>query len=99
MGLNRLPSGRFARNPEQARNAAREQLKIILANEEALMSIRGGCEKFMKARELDEQLRIGEYFTWQYDAIDKIYESTMRALGYESISTHVDRKRKSLRYG
>jgi hypothetical protein len=99
MPLDRLTS-RFEKSVTQANNTARVQLDMILANEKALLSVRGGDKKLQAAKDFRARLLEGESFTEaQYSYIDAIYEAMWRGAGMESINTHVDRKRKSLRYG
>ena len=92
MGVDRLTS-RFERSITQANNTARIQLDFVLANKEALLELRGGEKKHFDAMELDVRLRSGDPFLpWQYKKAEELYEDTMKALGFDSINTHRDRK-------
>jgi hypothetical protein len=98
MSVDRTPSDKFERSETQARNTARGQLEIILANPKALLSLRGGTKKLSDARDLDKRMKSGEPFSpGQYSYVDGLYEATMKGLGLPSVDNHRDR-RSTLRH-
>ena len=99
-GVDRITGGRFERSGVIAQGTARTQIDMILANEEALLSVRGGTKKLQAAKDFDRMLTNGESLTpGQYSYIDAIYEAMWRGAGHESVKTHIDKKRKGLRFG
>lgn len=99
MPVDRLTS-RFERSRTQARNSARAQLDLILANEPVLLALRGGRKRLEAAKDISALMEQGEALSpGQYSYIDSIYEAMWRSAGFESVSTHIDKKRKALRFG
>jgi hypothetical protein len=99
MTVNRRPSDRFQKESKQkADTSARGQLDLILSNQSALLSLRGGDKSLRDALEYDRRLRTGQPLTWEYQAIENIYEKTWKALGYGSVDAHHDRPRANLRH-
>lgn len=92
--------GEFFRNPDQARNTATEQLRIILANTKYLARRRDGKKLIDAAVSMKRQLDDGQTLTpKQMSYIDGIYEKVMAAAGHEAVPLHVDKKRKGLKFG
>lgn len=99
MSVDRRPGDRFERSITQATESARWNLKIILANKKALLALRGGEKRYRDAEDLYRQLERGEMLTpKQFAYIDGIYESMWRGAGMDSVRTHHDRPRATLRH-
>lgn len=90
----------FQHNHEQAQRSAREQLKFIIENKDDLRRVREGGRMLEAAESFTNKIRSGGRLTpAQMSYIDGMYEKIFKAAGYESVSVHVDKKPKGLRYG
>lgn len=98
MPLDRLID-RFERNTQQAQRSAKEQLKIILSNAAHLLKVRNGQKKLSDAREFQAIVeRGGTLSPGQLSYIDGIYEATMKGAGFDSVNSHHDKPRGTLRF-
>lgn len=97
MALTRVNDCRFVNDKEQAQRSAREQLKIIMANKEKLLSVRNGQRHLLAAIQFSETKE--EFTPNQLAYIENIYEKIWKGAGFESVDRHIDKKKKGLRYG
>jgi len=95
MPVDRITS-KFEKNHAQAQRSAREQLKFILANKRALLSVKNGARKYDVALQLSTWL--DKFTETEMSRIDALYESTMKGMGFESVGTHHDKPRANLRH-
>jgi hypothetical protein len=98
VSVDRLTSGRFEKSHTGARLTAKGQLEFILANSDALLTMRNGAKLLKDAGELSRKIEREELTPNQYNYIDGILESTWKALGFPSVDRHKDRK-FNLRHG
>lgn len=90
--LQRISDSRFISDKEQAQRSAREQLKIIVANADKLLMLRGG--KKLSDIAFDFYKQKENFTNKQLSFIDSIYERTMEAAGFESFAaTYKPRRR------
>lgn len=98
MALDRINTGRYSSDKNQAQTSARAQLKIIMANKEKLLRVKNG-KKFLTVAVSFDGCK--EDFTpKQLSYIDTIYEKVMEGAGFESFkATYKPNKKTLLRYG
>lgn len=82
----------------RAQRTAREQLKFILANMQALRLACGESSSQEKAAR-SFIVSVKQFTPAQLSYIDGIYEKTMKGLGLPSASVHHDQRTRGLRYG
>jgi hypothetical protein len=94
-------SAEYQQEVDRAMASAREQLRIILANEKYLLRVRNGAKKLADARDFSERLAKGEELTPNgLSYIDGLYEKMFEGSGLPAAKLHIDKKRSTnLRYG
>jgi hypothetical protein len=98
--MDRKPADRFSSDKEQADASLKSQLDFILANVDHLRTLNRGKKMEQAARSFKILLAEGENLTpGQRSYCEGIYETVMRAAGLEGVDRHVDKKRRSLKFG
>jgi hypothetical protein len=96
MALDRVTDCRFMNDAREAENSSREMLKIILANKSAFDNIKKGREFYSAAFDMSKEP--GDLTPGQRSYVESIYERMWQGKNYESVPTHIDKKRKGLRF-
>ena len=100
MPLDRKRADRFESDRRVADSTIKLQLQFILANLHHLRKVDKNGRMERAATEFDEALEKGEELTpGQRSYVDGIYEATMSGASLPSISVHVDKKRRGLKFG
>jgi hypothetical protein len=98
--MNGLPKDRFSSDRRQADSSIRSMLDLIMANIEHLRKVYRGGRMERAATSMLYLVRQGEELTpGQRRYVEGIWESVMQSAGFESVPLHVDKKRKSVRFG
>ncbi len=91
---------RFSSDRGEADRSLKIWLEHSLANIPHLLKLRRGARHVTALHSFEAMIRAGEEFTpGQKGYLEKIYELTFEGAGFESCKTHIDRKRKGLRFG
>lgn len=89
----------FEHGQELAQRSAKENLKIIMANLSALDSFKNGSYYKQKAREYNKLVSNGSKLEpEELSHVERIYEKIWEGLGEDACKTHIDKKRKGLRF-
>jgi len=89
----------YSNDTDRARNTAKIQIEFALDNLETLLIIDKKKTKLKALVSFIKMLINHEPFTKnQLSHIDGIYETVMKGYGLPSISLHIDKKRKGIRY-
>ena len=84
----------------QAESSIKVKLTFAANNMNALRRVPNGERHCEAAISLLNQFRAGESLSpAQRNYADALYEKTMRGFELESVTTHVDKKRKGLKFG
>jgi hypothetical protein len=91
---------RFSSDRASANNSIRLQLQFVIDNIDHLEMVDRRKSKVPLANRLFAKLLDGEdLLDWERTAIDDLYECTMKGYDLPSVSKHIDKKRKRLRFG
>lgn len=100
MSVDRRPRDRFESDRRVADGSIRIQLDVVLANLHHLRKVdkRGRMEQ--AAHDFDAALKRGDELTpAQRNYVDGIYEKTMSGAMLPSVTRHIDKKRRGLKFG
>ena len=100
MSVDRRPADRFSSNKRQAHRTALHLAEFILSNLQHLAKVDNTGKLEKAARDFRFLLANGEDLTpGQLSFLESIYEKVLGAAGYDSISVHHDKTRRSLKVG